>query len=160
MKEPRKEGIKASVVGVWKFLQHYKDSGTIERQAGSGRPTRATAEIKTAIESQLEKDDETTAFQLRTLLLSEGHTLSLSTIQRARSHLGWTFRGSAYCQLIWEQNKEKRLQWARDNVDSALSDGFTDVVWTDEASVQLESHRRHSFRKSGCLPKPKPKYKM
>ena len=51
VKEPRKEGIKASVVGVWKFLQHYKDSGTIERQAGSGRPTRATAEIKTAIES-------------------------------------------------------------------------------------------------------------
>ena len=139
---------------MWKFLQRYKDSRTIDRQAVSGRTTHVTAEIKTTIESRMEKDDETTAVQLHTLLLLEGHTLSLSTIQRARSHLGWTFWGSTYCLLIREQNKEKRLQWAQENIDSALSDEFTDVVWTDEASVQLESNRRHSFRKSGCLPKP------
>ena len=32
------------------------------------------------------------------------------------------------------------------------------VVRTDEASIQLESHRRHSFRKAGCQPRPKPRY--
>ena len=128
VKELCKEGIKASVVGMWKFLQHYKDSRTIDRQAVSGRTTHVTAEIKTAIESRMEKDDETTAVQLHTLLLLEGHTLSVCTIQRARSHLGWTFWGSTYCQLIREQNKEKRLQWAQENIDSALSDEFTDVV--------------------------------
>ena len=90
VKELCKEGIKASVVGVWKFLQRYKDSRTIDRQAGSGRPTHVTAEIKTAIESRMEKDDETTAVQLHILLLLEGHTLSLSTIQRAHSHLSTT----------------------------------------------------------------------
>ena len=43
---------------------------------------------------------------------------------------------------------------------SALNDGFCDVVWTDESSVQLETHRRHSYRKVGHLPKPKPRYSV
>ena len=105
----------------------------------------------------MEKDDETTATQLQALLTSEGYSLSISTIQRSRSRLGWTFRRSAYCQLIREANKEKRLAWARENLTAALMDGFTNVVWTDETSVQMESHRRHSFRKRGRQPRPKPR---
>ena len=52
---------------------------------------------------------------------------------------------------------QRRLEWARANLACALADNFTDVVWTDECSIMLESHRRHSFRKSGSLPKPKPR---
>ena len=92
VKELCKEGIKASVVGIWKFLKRYKDLRTIDRQAVSEHPTHINTEIKTAIESRMEKDDETTAVQLRTLLLLEGHTLSLSTIQRAHSHHSTTTR--------------------------------------------------------------------
>ena len=29
----------------------------------------------------------------------------------------------------------------QENLAAALTDGFTDVIWTDEMSVQLESHR-------------------
>ena len=82
-------------------------------------------------------DDETTAKQLRELLANEGHTLSKSTILRTRRSLGWTYRGSSYCQLIREANKSKRLQWAMEYREEAAGDGFKDVLWTDESTVQL-----------------------
>ena len=105
-------------------------------------------------------DDETTATQLCKLLTSRGISISLSTIIRCRSMLGWTFRGSKYYQLIRWQNKIKRFIWACDNYEAALDNGFIDVIWTDETTVQLESHRRHSFIKKGepATLKPRPKH--
>ena len=99
-------------------------------------------------------DDETTAYQLHTLLKRHGICISLCTILHCRTSLGWTFRGSAYCQLIRHANKEKRLEWMRENIDL----DFEDVVWTDECTVQLQSHRRFYCRKRGELPKNKPRY--
>ena len=102
----------------------------------------------------MRKDDETTAHQLHQLLVSRGYSISLRTILRCRTALGWTFRGSSYCQLIRNANKQKRLEWARVNV----SDQFDDVLFTDECTVQLESHRRFCCRKKGEAPKNKPRY--
>ena len=99
------------------------------------------------------RDDETTATQLHRMLVDNGVDISLSTILRCRTSLGWTFRGSAYCQLIRENNKVKRLEWAQWNKD----DNFDDVIWTDECSIQLENHRRFCCRKEGQPPKPKPR---
>ena len=41
-----------------------------------------------------------------------------------------------------------------------LNNGFQNVIWNDETAVQLESHRRHSYRKKGEQPvlKPRPKH--
>ena len=86
------------------------------------------------VEAQMQLDDKTTAVQLEKILADQGHKLSLKSILRSRSKLGWTFHGSAYCQLIREQNKAKRLEWAIEN-NAALNGEFTDVVWTDECSV-------------------------
>ena len=61
----------------------------------------------------MKQDDETTAYQLHAILVSKGYTLSLRSVLRCRTSLGWTFRGSAYCQLIREVNKKKRLEWAK-----------------------------------------------
>ena len=103
---------------------------------------------------------ETTATQLHVLLTACEITISLSTILLSRSILGWTFRGSKYYQLIRDQKKEKRLQWAKQYSPEAIPISFFDVIWTDECSVQLESHRRHSYRKKGehAVLKPCPKH--
>ena len=37
--------------------------------------------------------------------------------------------------------------WAIENLHEVLTDGFDNVIWTDETTVQLESHRRHSYNK-------------
>ena len=163
------EGIKVSRKGVAKFLERFLRTGrltrlnlvaifiaqgTIARQAGSGRRTVITEEIRKIVEEQMRRDDETTASQLHVLLTSLGYALNLRTILRCRTSLGWTFRGSAYCQLIRDVNKQKRLDFARAN----RSDNFANVIFTDECSVQLESHRRRCCRKEGEPPKNKPRY--
>ena len=104
----------------------------------------------------MQHDDETTAVQLFHLLKEKGYSISLRTILRCRTDLGWTFRGSSYCQLIRQANKIKRLDWAKIN----LNDKFQNVVWTDEATIQLETHRRFSCHKKGERPKNKPRYVM
>ena len=103
----------------------------------------------------MQADDETTAFQLCTLLNNRGFTLSLSTVLRCRTELGWTFRGSAYCQLIRNENKEKRLEWA--TYLHETGSGFENVIWTDETTIQLETHRRLCCHKKGERPKNKPR---
>lgn len=148
------EGLKVSRFGVAKFIKHYEQTGAISRKPGSGRPSKVTREIKLVVEEQMNKDDETTAYQLHSLLVSKGYELSLKTILRCRTTLGWTFRGSAYCQLIREANKQKRFAWA----EKYKNDQFENVVWTDECTIQLENHRRFCCRKKGQPPKPKPRY--
>ena len=80
--------------------------------------------------------DETVAFQLHRLLTEKGYNLTRPTILRCRMELGWTFSGSSYRQLIREANKEKCLDWARQNRNDTLED----VVWSDESTIQLETH--------------------
>ena len=84
----------------------------------------------------MREDDEATAVQLHALLVCSGYTMTFKTVLRCRSALGWTFRGSAYCQLIRQENKAKRLEWAQQH----RNDNFADVIWTDNCSVQMESH--------------------
>lgn len=147
------DGIEVSVFGVSKFVKHFKETGCIARKPGSGRLSKITSDVKRLVEEQMQLDDETTATQLHSFLLRKGINISLKTILRCRKSLGWTFRGSSYCQLIREENKKKRLDW----VLKHQHDDFNNVIWTDESSIQLENHRRFCCRKEGQRPKPKPR---
>ena len=149
-----KEGLKSTRTGIYKLLERFNNTGCITRQPGSGRPSKVTEEIKKIVEEQMRQDDETTAHQLHHLLTSKGYNLSIDTILRCRSSLGWTFRGSAYCQLIRDVNKLKRYDWAV----QYKNDDFDNVIYTDECTVQLEAHRRFCCRKQGEAPRPKPRY--
>ena len=151
------EGIKASRVGVHKFLRSCQSSASIARRPGSGRKSKITDEVKKIVEEKMREDDETTAMQLHQLLTTRGYTISKRTILRCRTALGWTFRGSSYCQLIRDANKSKRLNWSLTYKDEA-TDGFKNVIWTDESSIQLETHQRFCCRKKGERPKNKPRY--
>ena len=130
------EGITVSSPGIAKFITHYMATGSIVRQPGSGRKTVISSEIKRLVEDQMHSDDETTASQLHVILTRLGYKLSLRTILWCRTLLGWTFRGSAYCQVIRSANKIKRLEWARLHE----GDRFEDAIFTNETSIQLESH--------------------
>ena len=66
------------------------------------------------------------------------------------------YRGSAYCQLIRPRNAAKRLLFAQ----TYLHDNFDNVIWSDETTVQMETHKRFCYRKEGEKPrlKPRPKH--
>ena len=51
----------------------------------------------------------------------------------------------------------KRLDWAKQFLHEA-EHGFDNVIWTDECTIQLQTHRRFCFRKIGEAPKPNPRY--
>ena len=115
LKRHEEGGMYATRQGILKFIKKFKSDGTIGSKQGSGRTCKlkVMAEVKAIVEEQMKKDDETTASRLHALLNSRGHYLSFRTILWCRCALGLTFRLSAYCQMIQEPNKLKRLDWAR-----------------------------------------------
>ena len=141
--------------GVRQFLKRYESTKCIARKPGSGIPPKLSPDLQKLIEDAMMLDDETTATQLQAMLASRNIYVSLATIVRNRTQLGWTFRGSAYCQLIRQPNKQKRLEWATDH----LHDNFSNVIWTDETTVQIETHKRFCYHKQGQNPRPKPRPK-
>ena len=149
------DGIQSTKQGVRLFLKRYAKYKTIARKPGSGLPPKLTPALQKLIEDTMQQDDETTATQLQAMLASRSIYVSLATIVRNRLQLGWTYRGSAYCQLIRQQNKEKRLDWAR----TYINDDFANVIWTDETTVQIETHKRFCYRKQGQKPRTKPRPK-
>ena len=74
--------------------------------------------------------------------------ISIWTILHCHKVLGWTFHGSAYCQLIRITDKQKRLEWASRYWDESEV-GFN-VIWSHESLVRLESHKRYCCRKKAC----------
>ena len=142
-----KEGIILSRRGIQKFINKYQQTGSIVRKTGT---SPLTMEVMKIVDEQMRRNDETTAVRL---LQIKGYKISLRTILRCRAKLGWTFRGSAYCQMVRDVNKVKRLEFAR-----KTNEKFDDVIFTEECSVQLTSHRRFCCHKKGEKPKLKPRY--
>ena len=118
--------------------------------------TKLTADIRRMIDEQMQKDDETTGLELKRILEKEGYVASVSSILRWRTEIGWTSKGTSYCQMIREVNKRKRMEWATKNV--GLS--FDNVIFSDESSIQIETHRQTHCYKRGQKPryKPRPKH--
>ena len=101
----KEERLVVTASGVCRLLKKHKEIGTIARHPSCGRPTKLTLEVLQIVEAQMQRDDETTAVQLQKILVDSGHPLGLQTILNSCEKLGWTFRGSAYCQLIRNVNK-------------------------------------------------------
>ena len=70
---------------------------------------------------------------------------NVRTITRVRNDLSWSFTNARYCQAICEANKTKRLDWCSDRIKE--KEMFDNVIFTDESTIQLQYHRRISFRK-------------
>ena len=49
----REESLPCSRVGVTKFLKKFKETGTIARRVGSGRPSKVTVKIRHIVEDQM-----------------------------------------------------------------------------------------------------------
>ena len=104
-------------------------------------------DVERIVNEQMKVNDKMTATQLHLLLVDLGYSLSLRTVLRCGLTLGWTFCRSAYCQLICEANRIKRLELAHKYKDN----NFTNVVFTDETTVQQESHHRFCYWKGVTL---------
>ena len=156
------KGIRVSVKSLYLLMAKYRETGSV-----LDRPRRVGSKILKdvhyrLIDQALADNDELTSRQLRTMLCSKypDLSMSISTVERARRELGWVVTTPKYCQLIREANRLKRLEWCQEMINT--NEQFDDVVFTDESSVQLETHRKRCYRKK-CTPrklKPRPKHPL
>ena len=142
-------------------ITRWQETGSIKDRPRIGQAKTISESHYRLIDEAMAENDERTAADLKKLLSEkfgeENVTYSERTIARARNELGWTFTTAKYCQAIRDANKEKRVLW----VNKCLEDEeqFGDVIFTDECTVQLECHRRKSFRKKNAPRKLKYRHK-
>lgn len=102
------------------------------------------------IDETMEQNTDMSSRQLHGKLLEKYPQLRVSvcTVKRARRALGWSSKRTRYCALISEINEERRMTWCLERIAEADME-FSDVIWTDESSIQLESHRKITYQKKG-----------
>ena len=150
-----KEKIKASQVGRAKFIRKYEETRCLARFTGSGSPSKFTAEIKALVEEKMREDDETTAYQLPTMLMAHDYRISLQTVLWWCTSLGWTFHRSSYCQLMRKANKEKHLLWAQeyinDNFEMSCGQTIALCNWKPIGTFVVGSKASHYNQSRGTL---------
>ena len=143
------EGIIASHEAVQNTITRWCATGSVCDRPRSGPPKKVPDSHYRCIDDAMTHDDELTASSLKDILTekfgAENVKYGIRTIARIRNELGWTFTSARYCQAIRDANKEKRLAWCKQRIDD--KECFQDVIFTDESTFQLESHRRKCFRK-------------
>ena len=126
----------------------------------SGRPAKLSEEAKGFIDQQMHEDDETTSRKIQKRLARRGVFVSSSTVRRSRKQQEWTLQRTAYCQLIRDNNKTKRLEFAQRVMESG--DTFHNVIFSDESTISLQQFRHTCYRKvdEPTKRKPKPKHPL
>ena len=156
----KKEELVVSFATVTRIIKKLKLTGTTDKGKSAGRPRKLNNEARTFIEDQIRKDDETTSGQIQKKLAKHGIKVHPSTVRRSRKQEGWTLQRTRYCQLIWDANKVKRLEFAQRVLETG--DTFDNIIFTDKCSISLEQFCRTCYRKVGepAKRKPKPKHPL
>ena len=133
-----------SFSSITRIIKKLRLTGSVANLPRSGRPQKLYTEAKTFVDQQMRRDDETTSNTIKKKLERHGICVSASTVRRARKQQGWTLQRTAYCQLIRDANKVKRLEFAQRVLESG--DTFNNVIFSDECSISLQAYRRTCFR--------------
>ena len=112
-KELKAEGLSASYLSVARIIKKFKLTGSLENLTRSGRPRKLNEAAKAFIKAQMQRNDETTSRQTQKRLAKRGVTVHASKVRRSRKEQGWTLQNTAYCQMIREANKAKRLEYTQ-----------------------------------------------
>ena len=107
------EGVKVSRTAIYNLLTKFKKTESIGDMKRRPHLRQLDEEQYRFIDELMAENTDLTSRQLHSALKEAYPTVeaSLSTVQRARRHLGWTAKRTRYCQLISEVNKEKRMEW-------------------------------------------------
>ena len=154
------EGLLVSFASVTRIIKKLQLTGSVANLPRSGRPRKLSVEANAFIDQQMRSNDEMTSAQIQKKLAKRGVAVSSSTVRRSRKQQGWTLQRTAYCQLIRDANKVKRLEYAQRIMESG--DTFHNVIFSDECSISLVQYRRTCYRKvdEPTKRKPKPKHPL
>ena len=140
------EGVSVSLRSLQKLYKKFSEHGYVLGLPWRKRSKKLTPEMEEMIDEVIRKNDELTAQQLRTKLKEKFSSLelSLSTVKVARRRRRWVCTKPHYCHILRAVNKTKRLEWCQEDEED-----FSEVIFTDECTVQLDHHSHICFRKTG-----------
>ena len=158
VKKLEEEGFKVSKSGCYAFLKKYHHTGSIFDRPRSGRPRQLPQAAEQLVNRWLVEDDELTTNELQQRLRNSGYTVSRTAAARTRTRLGWTAKPTRYCQLIRQQNKEKRVDFCQRMLETG--ENFENIIFSDETMIQLAPSIRKIFHHKSEPRKfrPKPKH--
>ena len=144
LKRLREENVLVKRRSLHRLIKKFRETMKYTDLDRRKQEKKSTKEMAIVMNSELETNDEATAMQLRNILI-EKYPVSLSTVKRQCQQLGWVCTRPHYCQLIRDMNKVKRLVWCLEQL--RVKENFTNVIFSDECTIQLEHHGRLCFRK-------------
>ena len=123
------------------LMKKFRSSGSVKDRPRAHKPKILKDEHYAFIDAALDQDDGLTYMLCQKF---PDIVVSYSTVKRARRELGWICSKPKYCQLIREANEEKRIKWCQEQLEGET---FSNIIWTDESSIQIDLHRRRCYRK-------------
>ena len=123
-------------------IARYLETGNIIDRQQPGRPKLLSREHYVAIDIAMDQNNEITTPRLMDCLMEQFPDLKTSE-RTARQELGWVHQTAKYAQLVREANKGIRLDWAQRMI--AENEMFDDVIFTDEATFQVEYHAKRAY---------------
>ena len=157
----QEENIQVSIVSLCKLTKKFRQTNSVLDQRTYKPPRILTEKHLRYIDKAMADNPELTGTQLTDLLKDHfpATKVSKSTVKRVRRELGWISKKTRYCALISDVNRLKHVEWCKERQRRNDLE-FSDVIWTDKCTVQLESHRKRYFHKEGQPPRltGKPKH--
>ena len=143
----QQENVYVTIRSLQRLCKKFRDKHTIQDLPRRSRPRKLSREMSISLDDMLKENDEVTARQIRANLCEKFPSLhvSLATVRRVRRENGWVCTRPHYCQLIREVNKIKRKEWCQQQI--ANKENFSNVIFTDECTVQLDHHGRLCFKR-------------
>jgi hypothetical protein len=162
-----KYSISFTARGIRKFLNRLNSAENQHTRSCIKRTSKVSDLHKQYINYAMTCNPSLTARELQAKICKVfDKTISISRLKFYRKLLGWTSTRTAYCQLISDKNKKFRKQWALHMLKT--KEDFSDVIFTDETTVEMCSSGNFSFyqaassiqRDPSRAPKPKHSYKV
>ena len=132
---------KQSVATIIRKSKTYGVTHTLPR---SGKPPKLSPVAERKLIWMVRNNPKTTKKQICRKMLEAGTRVSLSTVKRVLHRHG--FRGCRARKklLLHKRHLQARLKFASDNIDKG-NDFWNNVLWSDEAKIQLFGHNQQKY---------------
>lgn len=151
--------VQVTKAAVQNCIKRFEETGSAADGERSGRPRTLTPEEDAFLDALVEVDCEVSSVELRDKVQVQfGKGVSLATVSRVRTRLGWTRSRVLYGQLIRNKNKAARLSYALRMYE--IEEDFGDMIFSDESSFWVENNSGFYYRRVGSprMKKGKPKH--
>lgn len=134
------------------LIRKWKTHGTVKDLRRHVPQPKLSPLQLSAIDTMIQENREITSVGIQRQLQSEHHvSISTSTIRRVRkTKLNWVCTKPRYAQLIRRVNQKARVEYALRCIERR--DTFSNAIFTDECSVELDHTSKLQFRRIGEAP--------